>query len=457
MQSIDKKLQNNEEIISDRDWEMLSNEIDSLFREFSSHYEFRKGIDQLFSLASTLSFQARAETLSVMRVKQATESLKEEAKDLVAQFSGEEELDMLLRSIQSLVKKLEKDDEAQQWWGEFKEHTLRTVKTYKGKDDIEAFRDIFSRGLRIFREHLNRVNKIIDRANVVLFNIGNDKLVSRLRESLATLKDDLFWEDQSGNKYFDSQAAGILASSISDVIKNQFKYLALPDIFRSESDMDYSLSNLVITATLPDKINFHLESFGSLDTSAIAVPGQSAIHTEIYLTASVRGITARAPNVSFTYNGTNLSESGIMTITIPEPGAALALDFVLRPLKSSQAEISAATAPTGLSTTLGIDSGGFIGSVGGGLMKYEFIRIKSHFSVPDLVIDYDTKTLSHRFLVPIITTLFKNRIMDRFESSIEEALDQGLVTLGQQVTKILNQAPNPLSLSSLGSLGLGGI
>jgi hypothetical protein len=105
-----------------------------------------------------------------------------------------------------------------------------------------------------------------------------------------------------------------------------------------------------------------------------------------------------------------------------------------------------------MSTTTGTESGGYIGTIGGGLMRYEFVRIKSHFAIPDMTIDYDTKTLSHRLLVPLITSMFKARIIDRFESGIEESLDQGLVTLGQQVTKVLNQAPNPLSISSFGSM-----
>lgn len=141
-----------------------------------------------------------------------------------------------------------------------------------------------------------------------------------------------------------------------------------------------------------------------------------------------------------------------MSVTIPDPGADLSIDFVMRPA-AHKAAISSVTAPTSMSTTLGTERGGFEGTIGGGgLMRYEFVRIKSHFAIPDLVIDYDTKTLSHRFLVPLITTMFKARIVDRFESSIEEALDSGLITLGQQVTKILNQAPNPLSISSFGSM-----
>jgi len=375
----------------------------------------------------------------------ATEGIQHEAKELVAQFSGEEELDRLIKSVQNLVRKLEKDEEARNWWTEFRDHTVTVTKAYKGRQDLEKYRDLFRRGYRIFREHKRLINRIIERMNIVVTNIANDTLVERLRESLAALSDDLFWTDQSGNRYFDAEAAGILASSVSDVIRSQFKYLALPPVHRKEEDVEFTLTNMVISATLPDKIDFHLESYASLDTSALAIPGKSSLHTEIYLTATIRGITARAPNVNFTYRGTTLSEAGVMTITIPAPGANLAIDFVMRPATRTTLSPTTTTEEKRMGE-------GYIGSVGGGLMKYEFVRIKSHFGVPDMIIDYDTSTLSHSFLVPMLTGLFKNRIIDRFESGIEEALDQGLISLGQKVTGILNQAPNPLSVSSFGSM-----
>lgn len=84
------------------------------------------------------------------------------------------------------------------------------------------------------------------------------------------------------------------------------RYLALPRVVRQEEDMAYTLDNLVISATLPDKIDFHLESYASLDTTALAAPDKSSLQTEIYLTATVRGITARAPNVRFFFRVTNV-------------------------------------------------------------------------------------------------------------------------------------------------------
>lgn len=130
------------------------------------------------------------------------------------------------------------------------------TRNYKGKQDIDKYRELFHSGIHIFREYRPKLNKIIDRMNVVMDNIANDQFIARLRESLATLSDDLFWQDQDGNRYlphpspiglprpsplslplphpalklivtryFDAEAGGTLASSVSDVIRNQFQYV----------------------------------------------------------------------------------------------------------------------------------------------------------------------------------------------------------------------------------------
>lgn len=443
--NIQKKVEEHRDIISDSDWEKLSSELDSLFCKFQSHWEFRSGVNQLFCLASMVRSQASMATRSP-----AVESVKQEAKDLVAQFSGEEALDNLIDSVSKFSSSLESHAEAQKWWTEFKEHMLRITQNYRGEQDLNKMRDMFHRGFKVFEQHREELEMIIDRMNMVISNISNDEFVLKLRESLSALSDDLYWQDQEGNRYFDADAGGVLASSVSDVIRTQFKYLALPQLVRTEEDMAYSLDNLVISATLPDKIDFHLESFASFDTTALNMPGKSSLQSEIYLTATIKGITAVAPDLRFTYKGTTISESGIMTITIPSPGANLSIDFVMRPHTGSA--ISSVNAPTTFSTTSGMESGGFSANLGGGMMRYEFVKIKSHFEIPDMQIDYDNKTLSHQFLVPLLTSVFKTRIIDRFESGIEESLDSGLAALGHRVVQILNDAPNPLSISSFGSM-----
>lgn len=90
-------------------------------------------------------------------------------------------------------------------------------------NSCSRFRSIFNEGLDLFKEHRKKVDKIIDRARRCIDNINNDEFVNRLRERLSCLSDDLFWKDQNGRRYFDAEAAGILGSSITNVIKDEFK------------------------------------------------------------------------------------------------------------------------------------------------------------------------------------------------------------------------------------------
>eukprot|EP01126_Amoeba_proteus_P050416 TRINITY_DN5950_c0_g2_i1.p1 TRINITY_DN5950_c0_g2~~TRINITY_DN5950_c0_g2_i1.p1 ORF type:complete len:343 (+),score=82.06 TRINITY_DN5950_c0_g2_i1:1197-2225(+) len=336
------------------------------------------------------------------------------------------------------------NQEAQLWWTTFKEQILQVVGSYKGKEDLNKFRDVFDKGAKIFQDYQPKIIKIVDSMGLVITNITNDEYVARLKESLSMLTTDLFWNDQDGNSYFDTEAAGILVSAIGGVIRNQFKYLALPKVIHRDSSTAYTLDNLVITATLPNKVDFHLETNLSLDLAAIPVPDRRSIKAEIYMTADIKGIMAQALNTVFTYEGksrpfsfclyfpigTTISDSGVMDVTIGN--ANLSLDFVMRP---------------GAKSILGETRQG--GAVPMSSMRYEFLRMKTRFRIKDMDIKFHTETLSHSLLVPMLTSLFKGSIRDRVESGIEEAMDEGLVSLGKQVVDILNQAPRPLSIPSL--------
>lgn len=232
------------------------------------------------------------------------------------------------------------------------------------------------------------------------------------------------WIDTNFYRYFDAEAAGILGSSVTSVIKSEFKYLALPRISRVDRGTSYTVEDCVVTGHLPDKIDFHLESDARVDVDNIGT-SLPAFKTRIYLTAIIRGIAIKAKDIRFTYRSRAISEAGVMK-KVKIPHADLTIDFVLLP----------ATSMAGMTQTG---------------MRYEFVRTKSHFNIADILIRYKKDTLSHSFLTPTVTKLFKGTITDRFETGIEQALDKSLQVLGQNVTRLLNQAPNPLSISTITS------
>jgi len=436
---IDYRLERDKAVLPDKDWQEISNELDNLFTTFQNHQDFRDAVPRLFALADYISNSS-----SVKVSGSDAEAVGMEAKQLVAQFSGTEELDDLLDSIYRLQKNVRTNEKALRWWAKFRRHTEHVTTNYKGKEDLEEFRRMFRKGYVIFKGHKDEIVDVIDRLSRVLDNISNDKYILRLQESLSTLSDDLVWQDSDGKRYLDQESVNHLSNSITGVLREQFKYLALPRIHRTDKGTDYVLDNLVIKATLPDKIKFHQEAFAVLDTTNTV---GSSVDSEIFLTASMKGITLEAPEIHFQYNG-KITESGIMSVRIAPPGARLSIDFVMKP-------ISKATDPKPLgeghfSTLSTLGGLGGMGATAGKKLRYQFVRIKTHFTISNMDISYDKSTLSHKFLVPLATSLFKASIIDRIESGIEAALDKGLVNLGEQVIAKLNQLPNPLSLSSLG-------
>jgi len=360
-----------------------------------------------------------------------TEAIKEETKDLVAQFSGTEELDALIDCVNRLYSSVQNNPHAKSWWSEFRDHTQRASANYRGREDIERFRILFREGFQIFKEHRDQINDIVDRLSTVIDNIVNDQYLVRLQESLSVLSDDLVWQDKDGNRYLDTEAVSQMASSVSDVLRDQFKFLALPRVhIRDRDGTEYILDNVVLKSTLPDRIDFHQETFASLDTGGAG----TTLESEIYITAAMQGIIIEAPEIQFQYKGT-ISDSGLMSVKIPYPGARLLIDFVMKPASRSE--------PT---------------PVGQGLanyMKYQFVRTKCHFSIWDMDIKFDKSTISHDILLPLGVGVWKANIIDRFESGIEAALNKALTKLGEQITEKLNSNPNPLSLSNLLPSGLG--
>jgi len=420
-------MRNDKTILKDEEWDELATELDNLFTLFAKHEDFRDSVPRLFALADSVSNNNRH------MPKEATE-VQREAEELVAAFAGTEALDALIRSVRHLSYDLRQDEYALHWWAKFRKHMISATSDYQGKEDLDKFRVLFRKGYKIYMYHRKNVDRIVDRLSTVISNITNDKYVNRLQDSLSALSDDLVWKDKDGKRYMDRDATSQLASTISAVLKDQFKYFVLPKVEKSDKKQgSFSLDNIVLKATLPDLIKFHLETFAQINT---ADPLGKKLDSELYMSASMKGITMVAPEIHFEYHG-KISDSGIMSVTLPPPGANLTIDFIMRPTYNTKAPLRGGNGKEMLA--------GF-----GSNLSYEFVKTKSHFAISDLQIDYDKSTLSHSILTPMGTKHYKAQIIDRIETGVTQALDKQLNSLGEKVISMLNHLPNPLSISSLG-------
>jgi len=361
-----------------------------------------------------------------------TSGIREEAKELVAEFAGTEALDALLISIRDLRDSLHENRDAVKWWSEFREHTIKVTTDYSGPEDIDKFKNLFREGFRIFKDERPMLDDILEKLSIVLDNMANDKYVVRLQESLSALSDELIWRDSEGNRYIDREATAQLASCLSEVLREQFHAFALPDIHSVDKRSELHLSNVVLRATLPDSIFFHLETYADVN---IRNPLGAELDSKICLTASMRNIPLKASDMSFIYKGSTLNETGIVSVVIPPPGANLTIYFLLCPVYKREPVVA------------GEGDLAQIGQTVGQSVSYKFVETRSYFSISDMNIIFDESTLTHSMLTPMAASLFKDSIIDRFESRISQALDEALLSLGQRITGILNQVQNPLSLS----------
>jgi len=161
-------------VISDEDWETMVDELDKIFTELHRHPDYQQGIHRLFELPSVLDTQIR------QNVRGPTEELKEESKDLIAQFSGREVLDRLFEQIQEVKDKFENNAEVQQWWTEFKSLVEKIAKEYSDKSVFDELREHLNKSQDIFDDFRPKINRIIDTTSDLFENMSNDEYVRRV-------------------------------------------------------------------------------------------------------------------------------------------------------------------------------------------------------------------------------------------------------------------------------------
>jgi len=328
-------------------------------------------------------------------------------------------LDRLFDQLQDLQKKLENSGEAQQWWKDFKNIVERIAKEYSDTSVFEELRDHLNKSQQIFEDFRPKLNDIIDTTTAIFDNMSNDEYVRDLQERLSIVADDLYWVDSEGNKRLDVDAAGDISAAVGESLRQQLSHLSLGDVVGESQGARYRLADLNIDARIPEKLEFHLESDAVLNTARDA-SSSKRFESELNLTASLRGIKMCARGVHFWYDSATITESGIMDVCIPS--ADLTIDFVYSPSVPKDT-----------------------GSGGKGL--YQFVRANTRLSISDLDIDLHTDTLRHSIISPVLTGLFKPYLIARFESGVQEAMNNGLKEAGNSISQLLAQSPYSLSFN----------
>jgi hypothetical protein len=409
-----------QKIISDEDWVKLRDQLNRIFSDLHQHPEYQNAMRTLFDLPQSLVSSVNKPT------SRSVENLKEESKGLIAQFSGREILDNLFEKIRDLIDHFENNQEAQRWWKDFRDLVEHIAKDYTTKEDFDRMRAHLNKGYDIFDDYRPQINEILDMISDIFDKMSNDEYVKDLQERLSIVADDLYWVDSDGERHLNVEATEDISTAVGDLIRRELRNMHLIDVDgMSEDGIHYHLSNLNICADLPDKVRLHMESDAVLDTS-VDVHKDRRFRSEIVLTASVRGVRMEGKGIKFLYESSSLTECGLMDVVIPS--ANLCVDFLYSPHEPS-------------------DKSGFVKEVGG-RSWFQFLRVRTHFSVSDLQITFDKSSLKHPVLVPILTTLFKPYLIGRFESGIQDSMNESLRDVGERISSIMQQSPFDLGVNT---------
>jgi CRISPR/Cas system-associated protein Cas7 (RAMP superfamily) len=74
--------------------------------------------------------------------------------------------------------------------------------------------------------------------------------------------------------------------------------------------------------------------------------------------------------------------------------------------------------------------------------------VKTYFIISNLEIEFNKASLKHNILSPALVGLYRSYLTHKFESEIQEALNEKLKEVGQQITSFLEQNPDTMSLAS---------
>jgi hypothetical protein len=248
-------------------------------------------------------------------------------------------------------------------------------------------------------------------ANDMLENIKNDEMLSILRHHAGVVQSDISYEDSEGNLHLDTDMLSKLNTVLVPALSEALKYIPLPRIESHNSERDLILDNVILCGydILPDKIRFRIESDSEVSIRDVEVKGT---HTNLVI--HLDDLRTELKDVDFVYNKKTFpkfDEKGKATFRIGGNGAKLTLRYEVEQGPND---------------------------------KYP--RMKkgyASFFISDMSIDFDTNTLKHDIMVPMLTSLFKTQIKNEIEREIENNLTGWIEKLGDMMTNQLSQLNRP--------------
>jgi len=401
--------------IRDDEWDSLQDDIQRVLAILAKEPQYRDGIETIFKILDMFQEQVAIQPVPTETKDVHFQRVVNETEDLVATFSGREILEDFKYHLRRIIIEVRENTELKVYLSELRsfilnarsEEEIRSIQ-YRERSKVLAYRG------RILFQQLKEdadIDAFFDAANIMIENIKNDEFLQILRHHAGIIQDDLSYTDSTGKTQVDTDIIMKLQEVLVPVLADALKYIPLPRIESSNKKIDFWLDNIVLCSydVLPENICFHIESDSEISLRDIESRG-----TQTNLVVKLNNIRTELLNLQFWIKKKShptLEDSGTVTFRIKGDGAFLALTYrLIQDRNETTPRISAGYAT---------------------------------FDITKMDIEFDTSTIKHKILLPMLTRMFKSQIKKQIERQVEKNLNQFMAKLGDLMTNALGQMNRP--------------
>jgi len=377
---------------------------------------YREGIERIFTLLDLFQLHLASEQpITTLPQDIHMQRVVTETEAIVADFSGRDTLETFKYNIRRIIIEIKEHQELQNYLTELKHFILsaRSEEEVRSEEFKQRSKDLANRGRELFYELRDQLDfdPLFDSANEMIDNIKNDEFLKVLSHHAGVVQADLSYEDNEGKTVPAMDMIAKLQEVLMPIVADALKYIPLPRMESSNEERDFWLDNIVLCSydILPENIHFHLESDAEVSLRDIETK-----ESRTYLVIQLNKILTELKNVKFWYCKKTvpvLTDSGLVTFRIKGNGARLRITYkVVQGPEDKLPRIA---------------------------------KGKVTFDISELDIEFDTSTIKHTILLPMLTQLFKLQIKLQIEDAVERSLNGFIEKLGEMMTESISQVNRP--------------
>jgi hypothetical protein len=402
--------------ITDEEWERLQEDIQRVLALLAREPNYRQGIERIFTLLDM--FQRSISDLPTSKSELPHEThirrAVKETEELVVSFSGRETFEEFKSHLKNLIIRIKEDENLHGYLTELKYFILKT----KSEDEVRSqeFKDqskeLAQRGRSLMKEFKeDDLRSFLQAADDMIENIKNDEFLRDFRHQAGIVQSDLSYVDSEGMVQVDTDMLSKLQSVLLPVLADALKYIPVPRIHSSDKNREFWLDNIVLCSydVIPENVRFHLESDSELSFKDVELKG-----TQTYLVIQLDRLLTELKDVEFYYRRKvfpEIEDSG--RVTFRETGTGSRLTLTYNVLQTPEDKVP------------------------------RIMEGNVSFDISNLEIEFDTKTLKHDVLVPMLTKMFKLQIKQQIEYQVEKNLNGFLNKLGDLLMNSIAQTNKP--------------